>query len=268
MGKNRFFTAGICLSLFCICQTVAKAQQTRQLNDFHEGRYFSVDIGIGGLGQLNNVKEYFYLHNSRAQFSAQLFARGGYFFSDHFGGYLEVSANDYPNKQNVKPMTRPVFYAGGQTGGSPEDLLEGFDKFGVIRPGFEAGLLYRFNLSRFELLPRLGVGYNLGNFEHEQTIIKDHYFRVLGYQYKGAGLHATAGVNLQYWVAPKGYLSFGATAVRSFYKVREGLQYFEGDFDGDLMDLHDPYNERYVAQSWDASCRVYLKVQLSYGIVF
>ena len=268
MGKKRFCSAAIGLSLFCLCQTAAKAQQTHHLHDFHEGRYFSVDMGIGGLGQLNNVKEYFYLHNSRAQFSAQLFARGSYFFSDHFGGYLEVSANDYPNKQKVKPVTRPVFYAGGQTGVSEEESLERFDKFAVIRPGFEAGLLYRFNLSRFELLPRLGVGYNLGNFEHEQTIIKNDYFRVLEYQYKGAGLHATAGVNLQYWLGPKGYVSFGVTAVRNFYKVREGLQYFEGDFDGEKTDLYDPQNERYVAQTWDESSRIYLKAQLSYGIVF
>lgn len=204
-------------TLFCAHLSIA---QSRADEKIVTGKYWSVDLGVGMVMMPHSTASSLIGKRPSAGFQ-QRFGLN-YAFATQWAAYAGFGYNYYGNR-------RPEILDPASIGIHGEDILEGlFGKFENIKPTFDAGMMYRFRVRKWEILPKLGLSYTVNDWGRDrQLTLKENGLKIQ-YRMKAAVLGMQLGLNSHYWVSQRGYLHFGVLAEHPLQKPYGEATYYRG----------------------------------------
>jgi len=184
-------------------------------------RYWSINLS-GGIVLMRNAASSPLL-SKRPSLGGQQRFRVHHAFSKKWLWYAGYGANYYSND-------RPEILNPAQIGIYKEDIIEGFfGKFESLKLTLDGGIMYRIKTGRWEILPKLGLGYTVNDWGRNREINLEDEDSKLHYQMKGALPNMHLGLNINLWLFPKGYLFIGVDAEQPLQKAWGEAIYTKGD---------------------------------------
>lgn len=183
-------------------------------------KYWSVDLGIGMILMPHGTSSP--LMGKRPALGFQQRFAVNYAFATQWAVYGGFGYNYYGNR-------RPEILDPARIGIHREDILEGlFGKFENIKPTFDAGMMYRFQMRKWDILPKLGLSYTVNDWGRDrQLTLKENGLKI-NYRMKAAVPGMQLGLNSHYWVSQKGYLHFSVLAEHPLQKPYGEATYYRG----------------------------------------
>lgn len=217
--KSLFLTFSFCY-VFFLSSLPSFAQQGISESDIAD-RYWSINLS-GGIVLMRHA-EVSPLLSTRPSLGGQQRFRVHHAFSKKWIWYAGYGANYYSND-------RPKILDPIQIGIHKEEVIEGlFGKFETLKLTLDGGIMYRIKTGRWEILPKLGLGYTVNDWGRDREINLKEDGVKLHYRMKGALPSVQAGLNSNLWLFPKGYLFMGLNAEHPLQKAWGKATYTKGD---------------------------------------
>jgi len=129
--------------IFAVVFATAAVCGRAETGDEYQKRSFMLDLGMGANFDMSSLdaeqQDYF---DKRPGAVTQISMRPAYFFSRHWGAYADLRFNLFLLRKSEKFL---------------DLLLPGLSK---LKPSFTMGATYRFERGRWQIHPRLGLGFN------------------------------------------------------------------------------------------------------------